>query len=112
MNSFLCIVTNQSRIDEFLKTVERYAVAMATNNVLIPMGCDFTFFNAAIMYKNIDKVSLQCNPPTPPPDVTVHIHFFVVQTLNSMALRNVAAHPLPQPRRPRERLLLHPGDVH
>ena len=43
-------------MDEFIEIVQKHADAMATNNVMVPFGCDFTFANAQIWFKNIDKV--------------------------------------------------------
>eukprot|EP00123_Amoebidium_parasiticum_P018535 comp24234_c1_seq1/m.44725 comp24234_c1_seq1/g.44725 ORF comp24234_c1_seq1/g.44725 comp24234_c1_seq1/m.44725 type:complete len:1042 (-) comp24234_c1_seq1:530-3655(-) len=46
----------QARVDEFVAQAQQYAAAMGTNNVMFPMGCDFTYSNAIMWFKQMDKL--------------------------------------------------------
>lgn len=41
------------RAQEFVTEAYRRAKSYKTNNILIPFGCDFTFQNANMMFKNM-----------------------------------------------------------
>jgi hypothetical protein len=45
-----------ARAEEYLLIARYRAELFRTNNVLIPMGCDFNFQNANMKYKNMDKL--------------------------------------------------------
>ncbi|XP_067620208.1 lysosomal alpha-mannosidase [Eurosta solidaginis] len=44
------------RVDDFLKFVNQQAQNYRTNNIIITMGGDFTYQNANMYYKNLDKL--------------------------------------------------------
>ncbi|KAF7233994.1 hypothetical protein EG68_06920 [Paragonimus skrjabini miyazakii] len=44
------------RVDQFLHYVEQVRSAFATNHIMVLMGCDFTYENANVNFKNTDKL--------------------------------------------------------
>ncbi|CAH8875835.1 unnamed protein product [Trichobilharzia szidati] len=51
----------KSRVDEFLNYINTISKAFKTNHVMVLMGCDFTYENANINYKNMDKLIAYTN---------------------------------------------------
>ncbi|CAH8649400.1 unnamed protein product [Heterobilharzia americana] len=51
----------QSRVDEFLNYISAISKAFKTNHVMVLMGCDFTYENANMNYKNMDKLIIYVN---------------------------------------------------
>ncbi|XP_063709608.1 lysosomal alpha-mannosidase-like isoform X2 [Culicoides brevitarsis] len=46
----------QQRVDEFFAFVEQQAKHYRTNNIIMTMGGDFTYMDANVYYKNLDKL--------------------------------------------------------
>lgn len=46
----------QQRVDQFVQEVMNEADVYRTNNIMLPMGCDFNYQNANTWYKNLDKL--------------------------------------------------------
>ncbi|CAH8681277.1 unnamed protein product [Schistosoma rodhaini] len=51
----------KSRVDDFLNYVNLISRAFKTNHIMILMGCDFTYENANMNYKNMDKLIAYVN---------------------------------------------------
>jgi len=49
------------RAEEYVLMARSRAALFRTNNILIPMGCDFNFQNALMKYKNMDKIINEIN---------------------------------------------------
>lgn len=47
-----------TQVSDFIKYVEDQATQYRTDNVIITMGEDFTYTDASVWYKNIDKLIL------------------------------------------------------
>ncbi|CAH8588328.1 unnamed protein product [Dicrocoelium dendriticum] len=44
------------RVEQFLQYINKVRNAFSTNHILVPMGCDFTYENANVNFKNTDKL--------------------------------------------------------
>ncbi|KAH8869298.1 Lysosomal alpha-mannosidase [Schistosoma japonicum] len=51
----------KSRVDDFLNYIDIISKAFKTNHVMVLMGCDFTYENANMNYKNMDKLIAYVN---------------------------------------------------
>ncbi|KAK4475411.1 hypothetical protein MN116_002467 [Schistosoma mekongi] len=51
----------KSRVDDFLNYIHIISKAFETNHVMVLMGCDFTYENANMNYKNMDKLIAYVN---------------------------------------------------
>eukprot|EP00123_Amoebidium_parasiticum_P016348 comp23400_c0_seq1/m.38816 comp23400_c0_seq1/g.38816 ORF comp23400_c0_seq1/g.38816 comp23400_c0_seq1/m.38816 type:complete len:1049 (-) comp23400_c0_seq1:168-3314(-) len=46
----------EATVEKFVQHAQRYSQSYATNNVLVTMGADFTYHNAQVWFKNMDKL--------------------------------------------------------
>lgn len=44
------------KVDQFFEYVEQQAKHYRTNNIIMTMGGDFTYMDANVYYKNLDKL--------------------------------------------------------
>ncbi|VDP44385.1 unnamed protein product [Schistosoma mattheei] len=51
----------RSRVDDFLNYISIISKAYQTNHIMVLMGCDFTYENANLNYKNMDKLIAYVN---------------------------------------------------
>ncbi|GAM29188.1 hypothetical protein SAMD00019534_123640 [Acytostelium subglobosum LB1] len=54
-------VNIQERAEAFIAVAQEYSTHYQSNNVLVPMGCDFAYMNANMYFKNLDKLIAYIN---------------------------------------------------
>lgn len=50
------ILIAKKKVTEFVNFIETQSASYRTNNIILTMGGDFTYMDAHVYYKNLDKL--------------------------------------------------------